>query len=218
VTAQKTSYHHGDLRAALLEAALDIITERGPQSLTIREVARKAGVSHTAPYRHFANKDDLIVAVVKQGFELMSQTMQDKKSAAEPDPISQFAASGTAYVDFALQHPAYYRVMYSGDLLTSTGQHTLQHTSAETFSELVSDVKTCQELGIIRTGNPTLQALSLLCTIHGFVTMAIDNRVSSLLGEGYPLDAVRDVILATIFEGLGGEQATPPGDIGLLNH
>ncbi|MEH6567700.1 MAG: TetR/AcrR family transcriptional regulator [Halioglobus sp.] len=206
----KTNYHHGDLRAALLEAALDIITERGPQKLTIREVARKAGVSHTAPYRHFANKDDLIVAVVKQGFELMSQTMLDKKTAAEADPISQFAASGTAYVDFALQHPAYYRVMYSGDLLTSTGQHTLQHTSAETFAELVSDVKTCQELGIIRTGNPTLQALSLLCTIHGFVTMVIDNRVSSLLGEGYPVDAIRDVILTTIFEGLGGTQAIAP--------
>ena len=206
MAVEKTRYHHGDLRAALLEAALDIITESGPQKLTIREVARKAGVSHTAPYRHFANKDDLIVAVVKQGFELMSQTMLEKKTAAEPDPISQFAASGTAYVDFALQHPAYYRVMYSGDLLTSSGQHTLQHTSAETFSELVADVKTCQELGIIRTGNPTLQALSLLCTIHGFVTMVIDNRVSSLLGEDYPVDGIRDVILTTIFEGLGGTQ------------
>lgn len=205
MTAQKTSYHHGDLRAALLEAALEIITEHGPQKLTIREVARKACVSHTAPYRHFANKDDLIVAVVKQGFELMSQTMLDKKNAAEPDPISQFAASGTAYVDFALQHPAYYRVMYSGDLLTSTGQHTLQHTSAETFAELVSDVKTCQELGIIRPGNPALQALSLLCTIHGFVTMVIDNRVSSLMGEDYPVDEIRDVILAAIFQGLGVE-------------
>ena len=208
MTAQKTSYHHGDLRAALLEAALEIITEHGPQKLTIREVARKACVSHTAPYRHFANKDDLIVAVVKQGFELMTQTMLDKKNAAEPDPISQFAASGTAYVDFALQHPAYYRVMYSGDLLTSTGQHTLQHTSAETFAELVSDVRTCQELGIIRTGNPTLQALSLLCTIHGFVTMVIDNRVGSLLGDDYRVDEIRDVILAAIFQGIGVDPTT----------
>jgi AcrR family transcriptional regulator len=205
VTAQKTSYHHGDLRAALLEAALDIITERGPQSLTIREVARKAGVSHTAPYRHFANKDDLIVAVVKQGFELMSQTMQDKKSAAEPDPISQFAASGTAYVDFALQHPAYYRVMYSGDLLTSTGQHTLQHTSAETFNTLVEDVTTCQALNIIRPGDPAKQALALIATIHGLVSLINDNRASAFLGDDHSPEELRDSVMSAIFDGIGAQ-------------
>ena len=199
----KSSYHHGDLRCALLEAALDIIAEHGPQQLTIREVARKVGVSHTAPYRHFANKDDLILAVVKQGFELMQQTMQDKKAAADPDPLSQFAASGTAYVDFALDNPAYYRVMYNGDLLSSTGQHTLQHTTSETFSEVVNDIRTCQELHIVRPGDPTLQAMSILSSIHGFVTMVIDNRVNALLGDKYPLQEVRDAMLGSIFEGIG---------------
>ncbi|MFT4823717.1 MAG: AcrR family transcriptional regulator [Halioglobus sp.] len=205
----KTSYHHGDLRCALLDAALDIISEHGPRQLTIREVARKVGVSHTAPYRHFANKDDLIVAVVKQGFELMHQTMQEAKAAAEPDPLSQFAASGTAYIDFALDHRAYYRVMYSGDLLSSTGQHTLQHTTSETFADVVNDIRTCQELNIIRPGDPTLQALTLLSSIHGFVTMVIDNRVSALLGDQYPLQEVRDAMLAAIFEGIGADMSDP---------
>ena len=121
----KPSYHHGDLRSALLDAAVDIITELGPQQLTIREVARRVGVSHTAPYRHFADKDQLILAVVEQGFELMSQTMAEKKAAAPQDEINQFAASGQAYIDFALQHPAHYRIMYSGNLLSSTGQQSL---------------------------------------------------------------------------------------------
>ena len=74
--ANKTTYHHGDLRSALLDAALTVINEAGSSQLTIREVARRAGVSHTAPYRHFADKDELIVAVVEQGFELLQQTMQ----------------------------------------------------------------------------------------------------------------------------------------------
>lgn len=212
MTTEKSSYHHGDLRSALLEAALEIITEQGPRQLTIREVARRAGVSHTAPYRHFANKDDLIVAVVKQGFDLMSQTMAERKAEAEGDPLSQFAASGLAYVDFALQHPAYYRVMYSGDLLSSTGQHTLQHTSSDTFTEVVNDIKTCQALGVVKAGDATMQALSLLSSIHGFVTMAIDNRVTALLGEDYNVEEVRDAILTTIFEGIGPD--TPINPIG----
>jgi AcrR family transcriptional regulator len=211
VPAEKENYHHGDLRAALLNAALDIINDKGPQHLTIREVARKAGVSHTAPYRHFANKDDLIVAVVKQGFDLLSQTMNAEKEAADSDPLSQFAAAGIAYIDFALNNPAYYRIMYSGDLLSSNGQHTLQHTSTDTFAELVSDIETCQALNIMRPGNPALQALALLSSIHGFVTMVIDNRVAALLGRDYDVNQVRDLILTTIFEGIGAENP-PDGD------
>ena len=94
-----------------------------------RKVARRAGVSHAAPYRHFADKDALIVAVVERGFDLMRDTMQAQKATAGDDPLSQFTASGMAYVEFALQYPAYYRVMFSGDLINSEGHVSLQHTS-----------------------------------------------------------------------------------------
>ncbi|WP_101758024.1 TetR/AcrR family transcriptional regulator [Oceanicoccus sp. KOV_DT_Chl] len=199
----KNPYHHGDLRTALLEAALSIITESGPQALTIREVARRAGVSHAAPYRHFADKDELILAVVEQGFALMQATMTTAKSQAEQEPLAQFAASGMAYIDFALEYPAYYRVMYSGDLLSSTGQQSLQHTSADTFKDLISDVQTCQQLNIIRPGDPAKQALALISMVHGFVTLANDNRIAALLGENYPLAEIRNTIMSAIFEGIG---------------
>ena len=102
----KTSYHHGNLRSALLDAAASVISEIGPQGLTIREVASRAGVSHAAPYRHFSGKDDILLAVVEQGFALLEQTMAERKAAADGDPISQFAASGMAAVDFALEQGA----------------------------------------------------------------------------------------------------------------
>lgn len=199
----KASYHHGDLRSALLDAALVIISEQGPQMLTIREVARRAGVSHAAPYRHFADKDELIVAVVEQGFTLMHDTMQRVKEAADPDPLSQFAASGMAYIDFALNNPAYYRVMYSGDLLASKGMESLRHTSSETFVEMVENMKTCQALGILRPDNPEKQALAILSAVHGFVTLVNDKRVDALLGRGYELTELRDFIMQSIFSGLG---------------
>jgi AcrR family transcriptional regulator len=207
VTAAKEKYHHGDLRAALLEAALAVIAEIGPQGLSIREVARRAGVSHAAPYRHFADRDELILAVVEQGFDLMQQTMQTEKAAAPADPLNQFAASGLAYVNFALAHPAYYRVMFSGDLLSSTGHLSLQHTSHEALQEMVANIAQCQQLGVVRKGDPITQALTILSTIHGFVSLVNDNRIVHLIDKAYSLESIRDAVLTSIFEGLAPPQA-----------
>jgi AcrR family transcriptional regulator len=214
VMAAKEKYHHGDLRAALLEAALAVISEIGPQGLSIREVARRAGVSHAAPYRHFADRDELILAVVEQGFELMQQTMLAEKAAAPDDPLNQFAASGLAYVNFALAHPAYYRVMFSGDLLSSTGHLSLRHTSREALQEMVANIAECQRLGVVRSGDPVVQALAILSTIHGFVSLVNDNRIGHLLGDSYSLNSIRDAILLSIFEGLGPPQSQPPAEPG----
>jgi AcrR family transcriptional regulator len=199
----KTGYHHGDLPAALIEAALDIIQEIGPQGLTIRKVAQRAGVSHAAPYRHFPDKDYLIVAVVKRGFELLDRAMEDARRAAGEDPLEQFAAAGEAYLDFALSYPAYYRVMFSGDLLNSRGDEALRHTSTAAFRRMIEDIESCQQLGILREGDPVLQAISIVSTVHGFVSLANDNRLAHLSGEGFDLEQVKNSVISAIFEGLG---------------
>jgi AcrR family transcriptional regulator len=203
MTTLKQKYHHGDLHTGLLDAALEIIGEAGPQGLTIRAVARRAGVSHAAPYRHFTDKDELILAVVERGFALMQQTMQACRDSAPADALHQFAAGGMAYVDFALQHPAYYRIMFSGDLLSTTGHVSLQHTSSEALQEMVSDISRCQALGAVRQGDPTIQALTILSTIHGFVSLVNDNRIVHLLDERKSLEDIRDGVLSMIFEGIG---------------
>lgn len=199
----RTTYHHGDLPAALIEAALDIIGEEGPQALTIRKVAQRAGVSHAAPYRHFPDKDYLILAVVERGFQLLDQTMERARAAAGGDPLAQFAASGEAYLEFALSCPAYYRVMFSGDLLSSKGHDALRHTSTTALRRMVDDIETCQQLGILRPGDPVLQAISIISTVHGFVSLANDNRLAHLSGEGFDLKQVKDFVISSIFEGLG---------------
>jgi AcrR family transcriptional regulator len=199
----KLAYHHGDLRAALIESALEIIEEIGPRGLTIREVARRAGVSHAAPYRHYADKDELILAVVERGFELLHENMQVARELAGDDPLLQFAASGEAYVDFALRYPAYYRVMFSGDLLNSTGHESLRHTSTRSFKQMIDDLKSCQALGVLREGDPVLQAISIVSTVHGFVALANDNRLSHLVGEDFDIDKVKNFVISAIFDGLG---------------
>jgi len=203
MAAVKDAYHHGDLRAALLEAALQIIEEIGPQGLTIREVARRAGVSHAAPYRHFTDKDELILAVVERGFELLETSMQAARDAAGDDELSRFAASGVAYLDFALGYPTYYRVMFSGDLLNSNGKEALRHTSAATFKQMQEDLVTAQRLGVVREGDPKLQAISIVSSVHGFVSLANDNRIGDLTDGDADIETMKAFVLSSIFEGLG---------------
>ena len=203
MSTAKLAYHHGDLRTALIDSALEIIGEIGPQGLTIREVARRAGVSHAAPYRHFDDKDDLILAVVEKGFELLQDTMEEARKNAGEDPLEQFAASGESYFLFALEYPTYYRVMFSGDLLNSTGHESLRHTSTHFFQQMINDIKSCQEMGIVREGDPLLQAISIVSTVHGYVSLANDNRIDHLVGGEYTGREIQDFVMSAIFEGLG---------------
>jgi AcrR family transcriptional regulator len=105
------AYHHGDLRAALIDAGMALLEQRRSDELGLREVARAAGVSATAVYRHFPDKDALMRAIATRGFGMMGD-MQMKAAEVHPGPQA-FAATGAAYVHFALKHPAVFRLMFS---------------------------------------------------------------------------------------------------------
>src|SRR5690348_18281996 len=107
----RRSYHHGNLREALLQGALRVIAEFGPAAFTLREVARRAGVSHNAPYRHFRDKDELLALVATQGFERLTTAM--KRYAARGSTAQErFRLCGRGYVSFALRWPQHFLVMF----------------------------------------------------------------------------------------------------------
>jgi len=205
-----SAYHHGDLRSALIEAALETIEDLGPQGLTIREVAHRAGVSHAAPYRHFRNKDELVTAVVERGFELLQQTMRTAQDIAGDDALSKFAASGKAYIEFGLNYPAYYRVMFSGDFLNRDGDQSLQHTSSAAMEQMKDTLDSGQAMGIVPKADPLLQAIWITSAVHGFVSLANDKRISHLVGDKYTDEEVQDFIMTAIYAGLGTPQR--PGE------
>src|SRR5271167_4118544 len=109
-------YHHGNLKDALLDAAAALITEVGPQYFTLREVTRRAGVSHNAPYRHFRDKDELLAAVAAQGFRELTRAMQE---AVEPqsNALDKLKQSGLAYVAFAIRRPEPFTVMFDAPVI-----------------------------------------------------------------------------------------------------
>jgi AcrR family transcriptional regulator len=111
-SGQRRGYHHGNLREALVEAALELIAEKGPAGFTIAEAARLAGVSPAAPYRHFRDAEALLAEVALRGFERFAAVLAAAWNNGAPDPMRAFEAIGRAYLGFARNEPAYYAAMF----------------------------------------------------------------------------------------------------------
>ena len=108
----KRGYHHGNLREALIEAALSLIAEKGPSGFSFADAARSAGVSSAAPYRHFRDREALIAAVARRGFELFEQRLDKAWNDGRPDTFTAFENTGRAYLQFAREEPAHYSAMF----------------------------------------------------------------------------------------------------------
>ena len=162
-------YHHGNLRQALIEAALDIL-ERGSTSLTIRAAAKAAGVSHTAPYNHFADKEALLAAVAIRGFETLEAEVEAARTQAGPDPGAQLAATGEAYVVFAADHPALFRLMFG----PRQADDAVRAAGLSAFGALVGVVQDGMEAGAFRAGDARATAFTAWSLVHGMAQLAID--------------------------------------------
>lgn len=166
---RRATYHHGDLRAALLSAARALLDEGGVPGVSLREVARRAGVTPAACYRHFADKEALLTALAVQGFEEFAQELASaREGAAEP-----FAEMGIAYVAFAVQRPGMFRLMFgpavsdrnrSPELTAAIGSSTRLFESGVTSSRHVAR-------------EDPVGALRAWATVHGLATLAIDGML-----------------------------------------
>ncbi len=115
----RRSYHHGNLRQALVEATLSLIEAKGPQGFTLAEAARQAGVSAAAPYRHFRGREELIEEVALRGFEMFADRLEAAFNNGRPSVLSAFMATGRAYLDFARESPGYYIAMFESGVSIS---------------------------------------------------------------------------------------------------
>jgi AcrR family transcriptional regulator len=166
--AQATApYHHGDLRAACLRAALELLEEDGAAGLSIRAVARRAGVAPSAPYRHYADRDALVSAVAAVGYRELAQFL----AAASPAPSTpeDLAAVAVAYVQFALQRPSLFRVMFSEPCDRDNVERV---TATAAITEYVA--------GIVRTCFPGADAeslaIALWALVHGLAFLHLDGK------------------------------------------
>ncbi len=179
-------YHHGDLRRTLLAAAAEAITESGPAALSLRDLARRAGVSHAAPAHHFGDKAGLLTALAAEGFTLLADEL-DRTRAAGGGVLE----AGVGYVRFAVGHRAHFAVMFQPELLNSSDPE-LRSAKDRASGALGSAVATVQEPD--RRGADTRTAgLSAWSIVHGFATLWVSGALPPDLGDD-PEAAARRVI------------------------
>ncbi|MDZ4096009.1 MAG: TetR/AcrR family transcriptional regulator [Paracoccaceae bacterium] len=146
----KRGYHHGNLRQALVEAALALIAEKGPQGFTLSEAAKAADVTPAAVYRHFAGRDDLIAEVARQGYDIFAALMDFAYNGGQPTALAAFEATGRAYLAFARRYPGHYMAMFEiglslnahPDLALVAGRaRAVLERAAETLSQHIAPEK-----------------------------------------------------------------------------
>lgn len=177
---KKHDYHHGDLRNALLEAGLTTLETRGWHELSLRDVARQAGVSHTAPYRHFDSKEALLAALAEVGYAELADTMEAAVAAAPGDPTAQLQGTGRAYVSLALRRPALFRLMFSGAICSIPPGASFSEVAGRSFALLVRTIAQGQASGVLRAGPPEQAALAAWSMVHGLGVLLLERQLDVL--------------------------------------
>jgi AcrR family transcriptional regulator len=194
-------YHHGDLPRALLDAALDIVKTEGTEALTLRATARLAGVSQTAPYRHFVNKEAILAAVAEEGFRSLMAAMAHAAAAFADSPLERLRAVGLAYVIFATNHSSHFRVMFGREMADRSASTALRQVATDTFNVVVDVIAGCQRAGFVRSEEPAADlALTAWSTVHGLSALLVDGVLDRSVAE------VAEMVSRDLFFGLGARK------------
>ena len=195
-------YHHGNLREALVRAALDLIAEKGPAGFTFAEAARSAGVSPAAPYRHYRDRDDLIADVARRGFERFEGELTKAWNDGRPDPLTAFERMGKAYISFARAEPAYYSAMFESGLPLDQFPDLLQ-LSERAFAVLRNATEAvCAELPKGQRPPPLMMTLHVWALSHGIASLFARGDAARRKLPMAPEDLLEAAILVYL-QGLG---------------
>jgi AcrR family transcriptional regulator len=193
-------YHHGDLRRGLIDQALRIIDRQGVEGLTLRAVGEALGVSRTALYRHFSDKQALVAAVASEGFRTLRLALID---AWEREGRRQggFQAMGEAYLQFAVTHSSHYRVMFGRFVESCVRDPELVQEAEAAFQALVDALVAQQREGLVRRDDPVTLARFVWSVVHGVAMLTIDGQLpadeSGSLFNRYAAQRLRAAIAAT---------------------
>jgi AcrR family transcriptional regulator len=202
----KNSYHHGNLRQNLIDAAIALISEEGISDLSLRQVARRVGVSHNAPYRHFEDKEALLAAVAEQGFEALTVAMETAKQDIPVGTSQSLEAIGIAYVNFAVAKPFHYRLMFGDYRGSSSNDSALTAAAHQSFMVLVDTIRAGQSAGVFRAADPINMARVAWSLVHGQAMLALDNKLQVKPGEEFA--AFLKFSSQMLFQGLVNDSAT----------
>jgi AcrR family transcriptional regulator len=204
-------YHHGNLKEALLQAALDLIAEKGPGGFTFAEAARSAGVSPAAPYRHFRDRDELISSIAERGFLQFEKVLAAAWDEGRPDTFSAFERMGRAYLTFARDEPAFYSAMFESGLPLD-GNPALLAASERAFAVIRATAERLAALAPPGAGRPPalMVALHIWSMSHGIASLFARGDAARRKLPMSPEDLLEAGVLIYL-RGLGFATERPPG-------
>lgn len=212
-TLRKARYHHGDLRNALLDAAIGLAEGGGPDAVTIRGAAKSVGVTPTAAYRHFTGHDELVEAIQARAMATLSEAMSSRVARLQPDPDPAFAAVqhlatlGHGYVEFGLTHHG----LFDTAFCRGAGRPEPDDPDAGPFRMLERAVDRLVEVGYLLPGSRPLAELAAWVTVHGLATMLAGGILGGLTDEEQA--ALVDRTLVMVARGLGDGPAAASVDV-----
>jgi len=214
VTAEERPYHHGDLHRAIVSTALAVLSETQSTEFSLRELARRAGVSHNAPYKHFADKGELLAAVSAVGFELLAKRMTDAMQGLG-NPRARLFAMARDYVRHGVENPALYRLMFGGFLTgPDDGRPAIERTAAEKTKALLADAIIRGALGRAIPNTPRNEPkiagaiLIFWSLMHGLTLLLVDR----LVGPSGKTDELSESVLQGLLQGLATRIPVLPRD------
>ncbi|WP_111732756.1 TetR/AcrR family transcriptional regulator [Roseovarius amoyensis] len=203
----KRGYHHGNLRQALVEAALELIEERGPTGFTLSEAAKRAGVTPAAVYRHFAGREDMIAEAARQGYAIFADMMQYAYQQGQPSDLASFEATGRAYLAFARRHPGHYIAMFeSGISVNRTPELAAIATRARAVLERAAE-ELSRHIPPEKRPPPAMFSAHIWALSHGVVELFARNSPGTQ--SPFPPEDLLETGIGIYLRGLG---LIPPDD------
>jgi AcrR family transcriptional regulator len=197
----RRTYHHGDLRRALVSGAAELLATCGPNGVTLREVARRAGVSQAAPYRHFASKEALLAAVAEESFAALTLALTHGRDAGGREGAERLRGVAKAYLQFAAAHPSDYRLMWS-PIPRGRAHPGLRARADESAAVLFDVVETVASAGQKRGGRVRPLAIVVWALLHGLAGLVIDEQLPPEVRERVPLETLAGAAMDVLLDGL----------------
>jgi AcrR family transcriptional regulator len=203
---KRDRYHHGDLPRSLIQAGLQVLAERGVDALTLREIARRAKVSQAAPYHHFADKADLVSAIVQHGFEDFAGALRAGADAASGDALQRLSGMGLAYVRFAVASPALFRLLFRPELRGGTrdepAAEAMERAGSAAYQVFLDAVRAAVEEGSVQ-GSVEDVAVAALSAVHGLSTLLVDGPIDL---RQRPPDTLARVVISALGVGITSQR------------
>lgn len=207
---RRSSYHHGNLKQALIEATLQLIEEGNAEAVTVRAAAKRAGVSSGAPFRHFPNRTALMTAVAEEAMRrFRAEIISALDKVAAGDALARLLALGTAYLRWVLRNPTHFKVISARDLIDFEGSESLRRDNQETHAVIDGLLAEAQLRGLLRADDLTHLPLAARALVYGLARMFIDGHLPQSGVAAADAETAMQAVLALFVGGLRSPAAQP---------